>query len=204
MRLYVMRHGETDWNVKGMLQGRTDIPLNARGEMAAKLTKKGLNDVTFDIAFSSPLERARRTAEILLEGQNIPIFVDERIIEIGFGKYEGMPKNRMDENIKNFFKATERYVPQGGGESVEQLLKRERSFLDELIQNKKYRNSTILVTTHGAALSGLLCLVKRWPVSDFWKGGLHKNCGYSILDVTDGKYQILEEAVLAYSETEIS
>lgn len=203
MRLYLMRHGETDWNVKGMLQGRTDIPLNTRGEMAAELTKVGLKDVNFDIAFTSPLERAKRTAEIILTGKNTPIIVDERIVEIGFGKYEGMPKNKMDENIINFFKSPERYIPQDGGEKIEELLERERCFLDELIENKQYQDSTILVTTHGAALSGLLCLVKDWPISDFWKGGLHKNCGFSILEVKEKSYRILEEAVLAYSEKEI-
>lgn len=203
MLLYLIRHGETDWNKEGKLQGRTDIELNANGRFAAELTREGLKDVVFDVAFTSPLKRAKETAEIILRGRNVPIIEDERIIEVCFDEYEGAEKNGADDNIEYFFQAPELYVPKGEGESHKQVLQRESTFLNELFHNEEYENSTILISTHGAALSGLLCIIKGWPISDFWKGGLHKNCGMSIVEVHGGVPQIIEEAIVAYDETSI-
>ena len=90
-----------------------------------------------------------------------------------------------------------------GGETIEEILRRTGSFLEELYKNPKYRNNTILIATHGAALSGMLCNIKQWTAADFWKGGLHKNCGFSIVEVKNGIPKILEEAIVAYDEQEV-
>lgn len=203
MLLYLIRHGETDWNKHGKLQGRTDIPLNDAGRLVAELTREGLKDVAFDVAFTSPLMRAKETAEIILRGRNVPIIEDERIIEVCFDEYEGAEKNGADDNIEYFFQNPELYIPKGEGESHKQVLQREKAFLEELFHDSKYKNSTILISTHGAALSGLLCIIKGWPVADFWKGGLHKNCGMSIIEVHDSVPQIIAEAIVAYDEKSV-
>lgn len=205
MRLYLIRHGETNWNLEWKLQGRTNIPLNKNGRKVAELTRDALKAVHFDVAFTSPLDRARETAEILMEGRDIEIINEERIIEICFGKYEGAKKNGSDENIEYFFKSPEKYVAPGeGAESIEQLYAREADFLQDLFQNEKYQDSTILISTHGAALSGLLGVIKGHTVAEFWKGGLHKNCGMSIVDVQDGKAVIVQEAICLYDESALS
>ena len=200
MKLYIIRHGQTDWNRARRLQGRTDIPLNEWGRLVAELTREGLKDVTFDVAFTSPLIRAKETAELILKDRNIPIVEDERIIEVNFGAYEGESFQLDNENLQNFFSKPEAYYPVDGSESMESILERTRDFLSELSQNPKYQDSTILISTHGAALCGLLCNIKKWEKADFWKGGLHKNCGFSIVEVTDGVPKILEEAIVAYDE----
>lgn len=200
MKLYIIRHGQTDWNRARRLQGRTDIPLNEWGRIVAELTREGLKDVTFDVAFTSPLIRAKETAELILKDRNIPIVEDERIIEVNFGAYEGESFQLDNENLQNFFSKPEAYYPVDGSESMESILERTRDFLSELSQNPKYQDSTILISTHGAALCGLLCNIKKWEKADFWKGGLHKNCGFSIVEVTDGVPKILEEAIVAYDE----
>ena len=71
--LYIMRHGKTDWNVLHKLQGRTDIPLNEEGRNMARKAADIYKDINFDVCYCSPLKRAKETAEILLEGRNIPI-----------------------------------------------------------------------------------------------------------------------------------
>lgn len=202
MILYLMRHGQTNWNKTGRLQGRTDIPLNDNGRLVAEMTREGLKDVPFDVAFTSPLIRAKETAEIILRGRNVPIIEDERIIEVGFGIYEGAEKNKADENIEKFFMQPEKYVPMGNGESLENVLEREKAFLEELFHNNKYENSTVLISTHGAALSGLLCIIKGWPIEDWWKGGLHANCGLSIIEVQDKIPRILKEATVMYGQVD--
>ena len=202
MKIYFIRHGETDWNKEGKLQGRVDIPLNEEGRHVAELTCEALKEEHFDIAFTSPLSRAYETAEIILRGRNVPIMKDERIIEVGFGTYEGVKREEWDENIKNFFLKSEQYVPKGNGETIEAVLEREKEFLQELFANSLYQDSTVLISTHGAALSGLLTVIKSNPIAKFWAGGLHKNCGISIVEVQNGIPQILEEAIVLYDETE--
>lgn len=198
MILYLIRHGETDWNKEGKLQGRTDVPLNDEGKQVAEWTRQALADVPFDIVYTSPLQRARMTAEILVGDRKIPIVDDERIIEVGFGLNEGISKSAWDANMRNFFLKTEDYIPAQGGETLEEVLERERKFLQELFENPELEQATILISTHGAALSGLLTIIKQNPIAKFWAGGLHKNCGLSIIEVKKGIPNILNEAIVLY------
>ena len=79
MRIYLIRHGETDQNKVKCLQGRTDIELNEYGRELAYKTAEGLKEIKFDMIFTSPLKRARETAEIIRGNRNIPILIEERI-----------------------------------------------------------------------------------------------------------------------------
>lgn len=198
MKLYIIRHGQTSWNKERKLQGRTDIPLNESGREVAELTKEGFKDIPFDMAFTSPLKRARETAEIIMSGRNVPVINDERIIEVNFGSYEGCDFDLPDEYIQNFFSAPEKYFPINGMESMESIFERMNSFLQDLCQNAELQDKTILISTHGAALSGLMTVIKGNSVDKYWAGGLHKNCGFSIVEIKDGVATILEEAITAY------
>lgn len=80
--LYIMRHGKTEWNKKKKLQGRTDIPLCREGIEMAEKAREEYKEVHLDICYCSPLIRARKTAEILLEGRNVPIVTDDRLKEM--------------------------------------------------------------------------------------------------------------------------
>lgn len=209
MILYIIRHGETDWNRARKMQGRVDIPLNERGRLAAEKTREGLLAVKFDLAITSPLQRAKETAQILLAGRDVPIIEDERIIEIGFGDGEGLAcvKDRNskepDENFNYFFAKPEDYIPPNAGESFEELRLREADFLQELFEKEEHKESTILISTHGAALCGLLRIIKGNPVEKFWEGGLHKNCGMSVVEVKGEQAEILKEAILLYDPAEL-
>ena len=86
MRLYIVRHGETQWTKERKIQGQVDIPLNEFGRTLAVKTARGLSDITFDLCYSSPLSRARETAELILEGRQTRIIEDARIAEMGFGE----------------------------------------------------------------------------------------------------------------------
>ena len=88
--LYIMRHGKTEWNKKKKLQGRTDIPLCREGIEMAEKAREEYKDVHLDVCYCSPLVRARKTAEIVLGGRNIPIIPDDRLKEMSFGEYEGI------------------------------------------------------------------------------------------------------------------
>ena len=96
-RLYLIRHGETDRNAGGRLRSRTDEPLNAIGEEQARVLANEMADIAWDRAYSSPLRRARRTAEVVLGGRaNAPdLTLDGRLVEMGFGPYEGWSEERL-------------------------------------------------------------------------------------------------------------
>ena len=82
MKIYLIRHGETDWNLEQRLQGAMDIPLNENGIELARETARGLRDVPFDVIYTSPLRRARQTAEIIRGDREIPLIEEPRIREI--------------------------------------------------------------------------------------------------------------------------
>ena len=198
MVIYIIRHGETDWNVLRKFQGRTDIPLNENGRQVAEWTREGLKDVPFDVVYTSPLLRAKETAQIIVGDRKIPIIEDERIIEMNFGSYEGVEARLQDDNLKLFFKAPKEYIAPAGGERIEEVLKRADDFLEELYSNTNLLNSTVLISTHGAMLSALMCKNKGVGVADFWSGGLYKNCGFSVIEVKEGNVHILKESVIVY------
>ena len=115
MKVYLIRHGETDWNSVRKLQGQTDIRLNDYGIELAKLTAEGLKDVDFDLIYSSPLIRAVETAEIIKGDRELEIHTDDRIKEINFGECEGIIIPRRKDGpinpIWQFEFDTEHYIP---------------------------------------------------------------------------------------------
>lgn len=204
MRLYMIRHGETEWNVKRRFQGRSDIPLNDEGKRLARITAEAMANIPFTRVYTSPLKRAYETAMIIKGERDIPVIEDTRIIEIGFGEYEGLccakeGYNIPDPAFMNFFDKPEAYKPPKGAESIEELRERTADFLNEITHNKDMENETILISTHGAALRGLLSNINNIEISDFWRGGVHKNCAVTIVDVNAGRAYIVEEGKTFYS-----
>ena len=197
MKIYVVRHGETDWNTEMRLQGRTDIPLNAQGMEEAEKTSEALKSVPFSAVYVSPLHRARQTAEILKRDRRIPVYVDQRLIEMGFGIYEG--KSSKNEKYlvpdKDFgYKFREKpslYVPPEGGESFEEVCERGTDFLKELAADTRYQDDCVLVVAHGASIRGLLSsLCMNGDIDQFWGGELLKNCSVTVLDVWNGEIRL--------------
>ena len=89
MKFYIIRHGQTNWNKEGRIQGKTDIELNEEGIKQAEEAKRILKDYPIDMIVSSTLKRARKTAEIINEAKNVPIMFDKALEERGFGDFEG-------------------------------------------------------------------------------------------------------------------
>ncbi|MCI8561025.1 MAG: histidine phosphatase family protein [Dorea sp.] len=206
MKLYMVRHGETDWNKTRKLQGQVDIALNEFGRHLAAETGAGLSDISFGLCISSPLSRAVETAELILNGKDVPIVTDERIIEMAFGDWEGGCCSKegwnLPEEFRYFFEAPERYRAPRGGEDFYMMRERLEGFLEELYQRDDLREKNVLITTHGAALCGMLNVMKNKPVSEYWGKGVHKNCAVTEVEVKDGLPVILSEN-LAYYKDEV-
>ncbi len=143
MKLYVVRHCATEYNEKKLYCGRRDIPLSERGRAEAKLLAEKLQNCPFDKVISSPLLRARETAEEIVRGRAIPVYTDERLIERDFGELEGTNFYREDALVyRDEFACRCR-----GGESDLDVAARVYAFLGEL--KKKRGEGAVLLVTHG-------------------------------------------------------
>lgn len=148
-KIYIIRHGKTDWNNKGLIQGTTDIELNEEGIEQAKELAQKLDLSKIDICFCSPLKRTRQTAEILV-GNKVKTIYDSMIIERRFGDYEGKPVNfdlikqhwdyKLNDNSHNI-------------ESAKDCLSRAKQFINKI--RKEYPNKTILIISHGSFMKAL-------------------------------------------------
>lgn len=142
MKLYVVRHGQTDYNIDNKVCGISDVELTTLGKQQAKKASGLLKDEKLDYIFASPLQRALSTAKIINENHHLEIQVDSRIQEINFGKFEGVVNN---EEFQYYKQNHGLHYPQG--ESLFQVVFRVYSFLKEL--EEKYPDKNILIVCHG-------------------------------------------------------
>jgi probable phosphoglycerate mutase len=138
-----MRHGETDWNKRLIIQGTKEIPLNEEGRREAKKAHDELLSVHLDLIICSPIGRVVETAEIVNEGRNIPIIKDDRIKEEFYGSWEGAARSG-----PAYLKQRQNFVIRyPGGENYLDVAARVYPFLDEI--KAKYRDKNVLVIAHG-------------------------------------------------------
>ena len=191
MKIYILRHGETDLNAAGVMQGRLDEPLNKNGRYLAEITGRAMRDIRFDRCISSPLVRAKETARIILResGGGIPITEDERITEIDFGQLEGKPLSEMGDAGRLFFSDPFGFRGFPGGENVREVCERTQDFLKELIAAND--GGTYLISTHGCAARAMINYLFE-DRSDFWRGHAPFNCSVSIVESSGGVARISE------------
>ena len=203
MKIYFVRHGETIWNKEKKIQGRSDIPLNEYGIELGQITAEALKNIPFDIVYSSPLIRAKETAEILVKNRNLEIHEDMRLVEMCFGEGEGesLPEIHAHSEMKlhDFIHNPGQYTPPLGGETFEELYNRCKNFIEEVIIPSEKKYNTMLVVGHGALIRGMIHYINNRPTKDFWIV-THKNCSVTIADCIDGKFTLLEEAKIFYTE----
>lgn len=160
MDIYLLRHGETDWNREGLLQGHTDIPLNENGRRQVNDTAKKLSalGVEMDAVVSSPLKRAFESAEIAADRLHYPkerIVVEELLMERGFGEGEGLSVEERAAKYPD--------CDYPGMESQEALVKRAGRAFQKIVNDCRGAERILLVA-HGAVLFALLEAVAEKPV----------------------------------------
>lgn len=212
MKIYVIRHGQTPWNVVRRLQGRSDTELNEKGRETAVRTGLAFRDIPFYMVFTSPLKRAKETAKLFLGDRVVPMIEDERIAEISFGCYEGLicaedspdslsrekapgtAENHIpDKEFMNFFDHPERYRTPPGGESLDELGARCRDFMEDIMHREELSDKNILVASHGCATRGILNSIREFEPADFWHGGVPKNCSVALIEVQNGVPSLIYE-----------
>ncbi len=202
MEIYIIRHGRTLWNREQRLQGSSDIELSESGRIPARESSENMKNIHFDRIFASPLKRAYETACILRRDREIEIVTDHRIQELNFGSWEGQTMEELNSNpecgFKYFFDSPELYVAAEDGESLEHLCERAASFMKEQIEPLAESCERVLIVAHGAVNKAMMTHVKKHDISQFWAGGLQRNCGVIMMNYKNGKYDILEENKLFY------
>ena len=150
MKLIVTRHSSTIWNQEGKLQGWQNSPLTTQGRQDAYLLKQELKNYSIDAIYSSPLGRAKETAEILFDPKCINY--DDRLKEMNFGDYEGLPLSDLlyKENYQDYvdlWNQPSENARLPNGESYQEVKQRFLSFLNDIYQ--KHSNDTVFLTIHG-------------------------------------------------------
>lgn len=160
MEILVTRHGQTDWNVQGKIQGIVDTELNDTGRAQAKEVHEMLKNEPLDLIISSPLKRAYETASIIKGNRDIELITDDAIKERSFGEYEGLIPEQEGFKGTNFwnYKANEQYER---AENIRDCFNRVYKFLDEL--PKKYPNKKILLVSHGGISIPIRCYFEGIP-----------------------------------------
>ncbi|MDO4477691.1 MAG: histidine phosphatase family protein [Lachnospiraceae bacterium] len=203
MKIYVLRHGTTDWNKEGRLQGARDIPLNENGILLARQTAEGMKHIHFDRVISSPLSRAVDTARIVMGDRDIPFETDARVAERNFGLFEGRicrgDKADLPPNFLSLVCTVENsaYAPEEG-ESLIDVFARTGDFLRELLNKKEWEQESILVSTHGLCSRAILHHI--WQDDDFWHGQIPPNCCVSIISAENGQVTNLETDIIYYKD----
>ncbi|WP_435925279.1 histidine phosphatase family protein [Paenibacillus sp. DYY-L-2] len=153
MLVGLIRHGLTEWNAAGRIQGQTDIPLNDEGRRQARLLATRLlqdREYQWDFVITSGLSRAEETGKIIADELGIPLYdPDSRIIERAFGQVEGLTQLEREAKWGADWNLLEL-----GQEKDEDLRKRALAFLTDL--GEKYGDKNVLAVTHGGLLAQLL------------------------------------------------
>ena len=200
MKVYFLRHGETEWNREKRIQGSTEwTDLTSKGVCEAESARDGLlaGGFTFDRMYSSPYRRALHTAQIIGKGIGLEPIVDNRLREMSFGSYEGTQYGEelfADDNIRFCFKDPPRYMAHDGGESFDDVASRVKDFFDSELASLAEGIEHVLVVAHGGILRTVLRLAAAAPLADFWKCA-QPNCCMHIVDFSGGRISLDARAV---------
>ena len=197
--LYIVRHGETEWNKEGRMQGRLNSNLTPMGKKYATRLGERLKDTEFAHIISSPSGRALETVQLIKGNRDIPIMTDERIMEMNLGSWQGM---RQDELKKKFPNEFEQFINKPddhqieGAESLTEMSNRATEFLTGL--KKSRDNGNLLVVTHGRFISALYAVFKGVELKDIWAGPTVQGTSLTIVKLNQEQYEVLLEADMSH------
>ena len=187
--IYMIRHGQTALNQAKLLQGRSDHPLNEQGVLEAKSAAERFQrlGIRFDRVYSSPLQRAVETAR-LVAGREVNIHIDERLIEMDYGSYEGMDLTHPKPEIVVFFSDFVHQSAPEGMEPLQSVTERLGAFLEDLKSGYDSRQN-VLLSTHAIALKGALEYLTPESRGSYWSKTIY-NCTVYQTDIVSGSYLV--------------
>lgn len=191
VRIILIRHGETTWNVEGRYQGQVDTPLSPRGIAQGKAAAEALRTIPIHAAIASPLSRARMTCEFAASLHGLPVLTDERLTEIAHGAWEGIYADEIKAKYPKEFYLWHTHpdeVQMPGGENLEDVRKRARAAIDDIVKN--YEGKTVLVAAHDAVNKVLITDLMGLPLSTFWQVKQDNAC-INVLEYESGRWRLV-------------
>ncbi len=193
MKLYFIRHGQTDWNLKGMIQGSIDTELNETGikqaeELCSKIISSGIR---FSKIYTSRQKRALKTAQIISNAVSVEYIPIDGLEEVNLGDWEGLSWKQVEERYPADYEDwynNRRYTKVHNGESYQDMLERVLKALNIIIENN---NEDVAIVTHNAVIMCLQCYVTDTP---FEKMGRFKagNANITIIDSSSLSKEVME------------
>jgi alpha-ribazole phosphatase len=169
-QLYLVRHGQTDWNVEGRYQGQSDLPLNAAGRAQAETLARQLAGVPFVAVYSSDLKRAQETAERLAATLRVKVQLDPRLREINQGEWEGQLVTDIAAQYREAWAERTRDPVNArapGGESAAEVAARLAEAAGEIA--RAHPCGPVLMVSHGLALATLICRARGRPLAEAYQ-----------------------------------
>lgn len=193
MKLYIVRHGETEWNVRNRLQGRKDSDLTEQGIINTERLLNRLKDIEFDCIYSSPQKRAIDTAKILKSNSRVELKILKNLGEIRLGVWEGMYiddiKKKYKEEYMAYLNTPHLYRPLGG-ESFKDIFIRVEDSLRDIIDNG---GKNILIVSHGITIRILTAIIKKIPLEELHKIPTYEGTALNICKVKENEIKFLLE-----------
>lgn len=200
MQVILVRHAETEWNVKGIIQGHNDSALTLRGERqtAALLAAFVASDYRVECVYASPLGRVWQMGQRLAESFYCSLIAEPALKEQAFGQFEGMTSVELLQNnpdaAEALFNLDAEYCPPGG-ESLSHASQRIMHFLSNL--EKKHHHRTICLVSHGMVIQGVLAMLKSGSVDDFHRYA-QPNASYSVFELVNGRCSALRWGIATH------
>ena len=189
---YLVRHGETEWNAENRLCGQSDVPLSEAGRQQAKKLAERLKSIPFEGLYSSPLRRALETANLISQVIGLEPIVDERLIELGYGEWEGKTLAEVEKNDPKTFRAWDAdpgEVAPPGGESGLEAQQRVVPFLDFLAARHRQRH--VAVVFHKTVCRLAVCHILGMSASEYRRRLVMGDCALNIIQPQDNGWQLV-------------
>lgn len=189
--LILVRHGETEWNAGEIFRGRADVSLNEKGVVQAKMLGEYLKDSRLEAVYTSPLQRAVRTAERIATPHSLDIRIEPALIDMDYGEWQGMPLTEVKKIYKNLYikwNKSPEIVTLPGGESLDDVRSRAVSAVNKIIKKHK---GTIVLVSHRVVNKVLICFMLGLDNSHFWNIR-QETCGISSFFYEKGQFVMVK------------
>lgn len=201
LKLYIIRHGETEWNKLKKMQGWKNSNLTDKGISDAIRLGERLKDIEFSNIYSSPLGRALKTANYVKGNRNIEIETHKGLKEMGFGLWEGTDRDTVvelyGEEHYNYWNKPHLYQS-NDGETFQELFKRVEIALKYIMENATGDN--ILVVSHAITIKAIYYIIEKYELEDFWDIPFIEGTSLTILEINDEKMEFILEGDISHLE----
>ncbi len=192
IRIILVRHGETTWNIEGRYQGQEDTPLSERGLEQGHLLAKGLRHIPIDICISSPLQRSFQTCSFCASLHGLPVQADARLLEINHGSWEGVLagdiQKQYPEEFALWHSSPHLVTMPGGGESLDDVRRRARAAFDDYAE--RFDGKTVLAAAHDAVNKAVICDILGLGMEHFWQIKQDNTC-INVLECSGGSWRLV-------------